>query len=148
MDLRWLSEPEAFEHSQGTLRIVAGPGTDWFTDPGGRPPSLNAPALAGPQEGPFRLAARVAVAFGATFDAGGLVVFGDERLWAKLCLERSPRSAPIRRRISATARDAADRAYRCEVELRATLRIVDRIAMPIARLMQPVAIFTSMSARS
>src|SRR6185312_203685 len=54
-----------------TVRIVAGPGTDWFTDPGGRPPSFNAPALAGPQEGRFRLSARVTVAFGSTFDAGG-----------------------------------------------------------------------------
>jgi regulation of enolase protein 1 (concanavalin A-like superfamily) len=90
MALRWLSEPEGFEHSEGTVRIVAGPGTDWFTDPGGRPPSLNAPALAGPHDGPFCLGARVTVAFGSTFDAGGLVVYGNERVWAKLCLERSP----------------------------------------------------------
>lgn len=90
MDLLWRPEPAAFEHTDGTLRILAGPRTDWFTDPGGRPPSLNAPALAGPQEGPFRLGARVTVAFGSTFDAGGLVVFATDRLWAKLCLERSP----------------------------------------------------------
>jgi uncharacterized protein len=90
MDLRWLSQPRDFELADGTVRIVAGPGTDWFTDPGGRPPSFNAPALAGPQEGRFRLSARVTVAFGSTFDAGGLVMCGDERLWAKLCLERSP----------------------------------------------------------
>ena len=90
MDLRWLSEPQDFEHSEGAVRIVAGAGTDWFTDPGGRPPSLNAPALAGPWEGSFFLCARVTVDFGATFDAGGLVVYGNERRWAKLCLERSP----------------------------------------------------------
>jgi len=94
MDLRWLSEPEAFEHSQGTLRIVAGPGTDWFTDPGGRPPSLNAPALAGPQEGPFRLAARVTVAFGATFGAGGLVVFANVRLWPSSAWSGRRRTRP------------------------------------------------------
>jgi regulation of enolase protein 1 (concanavalin A-like superfamily) len=90
MDLRWLSDPEGWELEAGTLRIVAGPGTDWFTDPGGRPPSLNAPALAGPVEGAFRLSARVAVEFRSTFDAGGLVVYGNEGRWAKLCLEYSP----------------------------------------------------------
>jgi hypothetical protein len=90
MDLRWLTRPAAFEHAGGALRIVAGPGTDWFVDPGGKPPSRNAPALAGPQAGPFHLSARVAVTFAATFDAGGLFVYADEGRWAKLCLERSP----------------------------------------------------------
>jgi uncharacterized protein len=90
MDLRWLSRPLDFEQAGGVLRIIAGPGTDWFVDPGGRPPSHDAPALAGPQTGPFRLSARVTVTFGATFDAGGLVVYADAGRWAKLCLERSP----------------------------------------------------------
>jgi uncharacterized protein len=36
------------------------------------------------------LAARVDVRFAATFDAGALVLWGDERRWAKLCLEYSP----------------------------------------------------------
>jgi uncharacterized protein len=90
MDLRWLSEPESWHRHGGTLRIVAGPSTDWFTDPGGRPPSLNAPALVGPHAGSFRLSARVSVEFGSAFDAGGLVVFSDRDRWAKLCLEASP----------------------------------------------------------
>jgi regulation of enolase protein 1 (concanavalin A-like superfamily) len=90
MELRWLSDPEGWDRREGTLRIVAGPSTDWFADPGVRPPVLNAPALVGPQAGPFRLSARVRVEFASTYDAGGLVVYADERLWAKLCLERSP----------------------------------------------------------
>jgi hypothetical protein len=37
MDLRWLADPEGGELEAGTLPIVAGPGTDWFTDPGAGP---------------------------------------------------------------------------------------------------------------
>jgi hypothetical protein len=90
MDLRWLSEPESWDRQGGTLRIVAGPSTDWFTDPGGRPPALNAHALVGQHAGRFRLSARVSVDFGSAFDASGLVVFANRQRWAKLCLEASP----------------------------------------------------------
>jgi uncharacterized protein len=105
MDLRWLSEPESWDRHGGTLRIVAGPSTDWFTDPGGRPPSLNAPALVGPQAGPFRLSARVSVDFGSAFDAGGLVVFSDRDRWAKLCLEASPADPTV---VSVVTRGVSD----------------------------------------
>jgi regulation of enolase protein 1 (concanavalin A-like superfamily) len=93
MDLRWLSEPEGWDQGEGMLRIVAGPNTDWFADPGVRPPVLNAPALVGPQTDPFRLSARVRVEFTSTYDAGALVVYANEHLWAKLCLERRPHPA-------------------------------------------------------
>lgn len=40
------------------------------------------------------LAARVDVRFAATYDAGALVLWADERRWAKLCLEYSPQQQP------------------------------------------------------
>jgi regulation of enolase protein 1 (concanavalin A-like superfamily) len=43
----------------------------------------------------FQLAARVHVDFAQTFDAGVLLVWLDERTWAKLCLEYSPAHEPM-----------------------------------------------------
>jgi uncharacterized protein len=106
MELDWLADPVRAELADGSLTIEAGAGTDWFRDPGGRPPSLNAPALVGPQAGPFRLSARVTVGFGATYDAGGLVAYADEARWAKLCLEYSPQNEAAV--VSVVTRGASD----------------------------------------
>jgi uncharacterized protein len=106
VELRWLTDPVSAELGDGSLTIEAGPGTDWFRDPGGRAPSLNAPALVGPQSGPFRLSARVTVGFGATYDAGGLVAYAGESRWAKLCLEYSPQNEATV--VSVVTRGASD----------------------------------------
>jgi regulation of enolase protein 1 (concanavalin A-like superfamily) len=77
------------------LRLVAGPRTDWFVDPGGDTSTLNAPAVVERVRGDFILGARVEVDFAATFDAGALVLRHDDRTWAKLCLEYSPDGEPM-----------------------------------------------------
>jgi regulation of enolase protein 1 (concanavalin A-like superfamily) len=57
---------------------------------------LSAPALLGePPDADFTLHAHVRIDGAARFDAGVLFVHGDERTWAKLCLERSPGGAPM-----------------------------------------------------
>ena len=53
------------------------------------------PALVGPAEGDYLLGARVTVDFEATFDAGVLMLYADERRWAKLCFELSPDRKPM-----------------------------------------------------
>jgi regulation of enolase protein 1 (concanavalin A-like superfamily) len=73
------------------LDIEAGPRTDLFVPPDGSAPTVNAPRLIAPVDGEFQLRALVDPALTATFDAGVLLVWLDERNWAKLCLERSPR---------------------------------------------------------
>jgi regulation of enolase protein 1 (concanavalin A-like superfamily) len=96
LQLRWLGEPTAARFGPDSVEISAGPKTDWFIDPGGvAEPMLNAPALVGSPGGDFLLSARVAVEFGSTFDAGVLVLFDHERLWAKLCFEYSPEREPM-----------------------------------------------------
>jgi uncharacterized protein len=94
--LRWLAPPAAFHRADDSLRIEAGPTTDWFVDPGGeREPVTNAPALVGAAVGDYVLSAKVTVDFAATFDAGVLMLHVDERRWAKLCFERSPDGTPM-----------------------------------------------------
>jgi regulation of enolase protein 1 (concanavalin A-like superfamily) len=95
-ELTWLSEPRHWSIDAGRLTIEAGALTDWFVDPAGdADPVLNAPALVGSVAGDFMLSAYVSVEFGATFDAGVLMLHASESCWAKLCLERSPEGRPM-----------------------------------------------------
>ena len=94
--LTWLREPDRWAIDGGALTIQAGRQTDWFIDPaGGGEPMLNAPALVGAATGDFILQARVSVEFGATFDAGVLMLHAYDRCWAKLCFELSPQGLPM-----------------------------------------------------
>ena len=45
--------------------------------------------------GDYVLSARVSVDFEATFDAGALMLHVDDRTWAKLCFELSPKRRPM-----------------------------------------------------
>lgn len=97
----WLNEPLRWQlqadHSLANwLAITAGPRTDWFVDPAGGAPKSDAPvALFTPPDEAFMLQAKVSVDFGATFDAGVLLVWASESHWAKLCFEYSPQQQPM-----------------------------------------------------
>lgn len=97
MPLQWLREPQSWSAPDGaSLRIAAGPHTDWFTDPQQlAEPKLNAPALVGSASGDFLLSARLTVDFAKTYDAGVLVVYASDSVWAKLCFEYSPQREPM-----------------------------------------------------
>jgi len=74
-----------------SVTVVAPPRSDLFIDPGGPDSSLNAATLLGdPPGGDFQLSARVTVDFATTYDADVLLLWVDERRWAKLCFELSP----------------------------------------------------------
>jgi uncharacterized protein len=96
---RWATTPEAWNVAEdGRLTFSAGARTDLFVDPDesrGRAPILNAPRFLGRVDGDFVLSGRVSVDFRATYDAGVLLVWIDERTWAKLCFERSPGGEPM-----------------------------------------------------
>jgi uncharacterized protein len=93
--LRWLREPLDSDLDGGTVTIAAGPQTDWFVGPRGDSPKASGPALVGPASGDFLLSARVEVEFAASFDAGALMLWKDDRTWAKLCFEYSPQGQPM-----------------------------------------------------
>jgi len=86
----WTLDPD------DTLTGWAGRQTDLFIDPADGRPTLNAPRLltAAPA-GDFQLAARVEVGFGATYDAGVLLLWSGFDAWAKLCFELSPQGQPM-----------------------------------------------------
>jgi uncharacterized protein len=85
----------------GTVAAMAAAHTDIFVDPGGAgtlnaESMLNAATLLGaPPRGDFQFSARVTVDFAATYDAGVLLIWIDERHWGKLCFEYSPDGEPM-----------------------------------------------------
>lgn len=90
-----------------TVAASAAARTDIFIDPGDGTPTLNAATLLGsPPTGDFQLSARVSVEFAATYDAGVLLLWVDERHWAKLCFEFSQAGEPMV--VSVVCREVAD----------------------------------------
>src|SRR5579859_5038595 len=84
-----------YQVTDGSLMLTGAALTDLFVDPAGAGPIPDAGRLVGtPPGGDFTLAARVRVDFGATYDAGALLLHAGERVWAKLCFELSPQRRP------------------------------------------------------
>lgn len=104
--LAWHVPPVSWRLADAGLRAVAAPRSDLFVSPQGDPPTLNAARLLAPLAGDFQLSARVTVGFAGTFDAGALLVWRDERTWAKLCFEYSPQRQPMV--VSVVTRDRSD----------------------------------------
>ena len=86
--------------------------TDLYINPGGDSSGdaesmLTAATLLGtPPTGDFQLSAQVTVDFAAQFDAGVLLIWIDERHWAKFCFEFSPAAEPMV--VSVVTRDLSD----------------------------------------
>jgi len=97
------SQPDVWRHdaSSGAVIASAPAHTDFYVNPAGEgsadAESLgNAATLLGtPPEGDFQFSARVAVDFRAQYDAGVLMLWIDERHWAKFCFEFSPAAEPM-----------------------------------------------------
>ncbi|MCG5472819.1 DUF1349 domain-containing protein [Micromonospora sp. LAH09] len=119
----------------GAVTVLAQPRTDIFIDPSGgsvdgdenAAPVLNAATLLGdlPPQGDFQFSAKVSVAFAATFDAGVLLLWRDERCWGKLCFEFSPEGEPMI--VSVICRGVADDANAFVVADRSVWLRVSRI---------------------
>jgi len=119
-ELVWDVVPEHWEPAVGSasresgVLIEAGPQSDLFVSPDDVEPSLNAPRLIGVPDSRFQLSALVEVEFVSTFDAGVLLIWANERSWAKLCLEYSPAGQPMV--VSVVTRGVSDDANSRDVE--------------------------------
>jgi uncharacterized protein len=127
---RWLNPPQSYNIADGppqlgerpepgqrlelgqrkVLTIASGKKTDWFVDPFDGTVSRNAPILLfTPAPGPasdYLLSARVTVKFAAKWDAGALMLWGDDHHWAKLSFELSPDRQPTL--VTVVTRGASD----------------------------------------
>jgi regulation of enolase protein 1 (concanavalin A-like superfamily) len=128
------ADPWRVDEAAGTVTVSAPPRTDIFIDPASGSAGaalnaqsmLNAPTLLGQApEGDFQLSTRVTVGFAATFDAGVLLLWVDERHWGKLCFEFSPAGEPMI--VSAVCRGVCDDANAFVVPGRSAWLRVSRI---------------------
>ncbi|GAQ51918.1 DUF1349 domain-containing protein [Streptomyces acidiscabies] len=125
------SSDKAWAVDGDTVTATAAAHSDIFIDPGtdsqlNAESMLNAATLLGPPpEGDFQFSARVTVEFGATFDAGVLLLWINERHWGKLCFEYSPDGEPMI--VSVVARGVADDANAFVVDGRTVWLRIARI---------------------
>lgn len=86
-DLQWTNPTRWEPLPGGGMRVLAQARTDFFRNPDGSAPNENGHLLWLPVEGDFVVQAHVRPTFASTYDAGALMVRGDEAHWAKLCYE-------------------------------------------------------------
>jgi regulation of enolase protein 1 (concanavalin A-like superfamily) len=119
------------DEAAATVTATAAARSDIFIDPGAdsqlnAESMLNAATLLGvPPAGDFQFSARVTVDFAATFDAGVLLLWIDDRHWGKLCFEYSPDGEPMI--VSVVARGVADDANAFVVDGRTVWLRVSRV---------------------
>jgi regulation of enolase protein 1 (concanavalin A-like superfamily) len=107
LGLEWAIESASWQFDGKTAAIAAARRTDAFVDPAGAPAVLNAArALARAPSGRWQFSARVTVDLHATYDAGALLLWSDDRHFAKLCFEYSPQGDAIV--VSVVTRDVSD----------------------------------------
>jgi regulation of enolase protein 1 (concanavalin A-like superfamily) len=93
--LSWQNTPSSWKFdSQKVLRISAGAKTDWFVDPFDGTVANNAPILLFIPDADYVFSTRVTVEFVTKWDAGALMLWGDDHHWAKLSYEFSPDRIP------------------------------------------------------
>lgn len=107
--LRWDGGPrDTYRPAGDRLAVDAGPRTDLFVNPRRTAEILDAPRLLASAQGDFLLSTRVRVGAAARHDAGGLLVWLNDRAWAKLGLELSAQREP--EIVSVVTRGSSDRA--------------------------------------
>ena len=116
--------------TDGRVSVIALPHSDLFVAPGESAinsiTNLNAATLLGEAPaGDFQFTAEVEVDFVSAFDAGVLLLWLNERYWAKLCFEYSPGGEPMI--VSVVNREVADDANSFIVDGRLVWLRISRI---------------------
>jgi regulation of enolase protein 1 (concanavalin A-like superfamily) len=78
------------EVTGGALRVVPETGTNLILSPSRAYNVMNAPMVLADAQGDFTLVAKVSAQLSGVYDSGALVVYSDEKNWAKVCFENSP----------------------------------------------------------
>lgn len=109
VSLRWHGEEaSSYLKDDDGLVIDAGPETDLFINPQRTAEAVDAPHLLACAEGDFQLSARVRAGLVRPHDGGGLLVWLNDRAWAKFALEMSAQGEP--EIVSVVTRGSSDRA--------------------------------------
>lgn len=91
----WQNSPRTWNwDSKNVLTISSDAKTDWFADPFDGTVAKTAPILLFTPGSDYVLSSQVTVKFASKWDAGALMVWGDDHHWAKLSFELSPDGKP------------------------------------------------------
>ena len=105
--LTWQHTPEQWKIVNGkTLTIAGGKQTNWFANPFDGAQDDNSPRLVFKPTEDFALSAKVDVDFRTKWDAGVLVLYVNDHLWAKLCFEMTVENHPAI--VSVVTRETSD----------------------------------------
>jgi hypothetical protein len=92
--LNWQNTPRSWQIDNNVFSISANAKTDWFVDPFDGTVANTAPILLFTPDADYVLSAKVTVKFDTKWDAGALMLWGDDHHWAKLSFEFSPEQKP------------------------------------------------------
>jgi len=93
--LTWQNPPRSWRMDKANvLTISAEAKTDWFVNPFDGTVAKNAPILLFTPASDYVLGAQVTLKFVTKWDAGALMLWGDDHHWAKLSFELSPGKKP------------------------------------------------------
>ncbi len=93
--LTWQNTPRSWHMDKANVvTISAEAKTDWFVDPFDGKVAKNAPILLFTPDSDYVLSARVTLKFITKWDAGALMLWGDDHHWAKLSFELAPGKKP------------------------------------------------------
>src|ERR1700680_402676 len=93
--LGWQNTPASWQFDDNNvLTISAGAKTDWFVDPFDGTVATNAPILLFTPDSDYVFSTKVIVKFATKWDAGALMLWGDDHHWAKLSYEFSSQRTP------------------------------------------------------
>lgn len=113
--LEWKIEPASSQVDGTAITVEAAGRSDNFIDPSGAVMALNgARAVGSAPDSNWQLSARLVADLSAAYDAGALILWSDERHFAKLCLERAPHGQAMI--VSVVTRDVSDDANAWDVE--------------------------------
>ncbi|MGA7630922.1 MAG: DUF1349 domain-containing protein [Terriglobales bacterium] len=105
--LAWQNLPAGWRVEHGAeLTIRSGKEADWFVDPFDGTVHNTAPILLFTPSDDYVLSTKVKVGFKTKWDAGALMVWADDRHWAKLSFELSPAGQPTM--VTVVTRDRSD----------------------------------------
>lgn len=110
---RWFGAVASAERDGNGVRLAAPPMSDWFHDPTSGQRTRTSPMLLALVTAPALLRARLRADLRATFDAGVLMAYESDDVWAKFCFERAPDGRHLA--VSVVTRGESDDANSFEV---------------------------------
>lgn len=93
-DLKWLHKPQSYTIENGTLKVVAEKGTDFFNNPEDDSITASAPFLYKSLKGDFVAKVLIQPDFSSQWNAVALMVYLDNLNWIKFAFENSDATGP------------------------------------------------------